>query len=51
MIDKQALLAFLDDKANARDVSKTSGLVISAIYSGLAARIRAGVFDEEDKDG
>lgn len=51
MLDREALLAFLDAKANARGVDTTSGLVITSIYEGLASRIRSGEFDEEKDRG
>ena len=46
MLDKQKLLEFLDRKAQDRGVDTTSGLVITAIYAGLADRIRSGEFEE-----
>ena len=45
MIDKYALLGWLDERG------KTMGnLVVGVIYTGLAARIRRGDFDEDKDD-
>lgn len=45
MFSETRLLEFLDRKAKERDINNTSGLVIAAVYEGLANRIRSGEFD------
>lgn len=45
MIDRARLLAWLVEKAKARDV------VVGAVYQGLADRVRRGEFDEREEDG
>lgn len=48
MLSREALLAFLDQKAKERGTKDTSGLVITSVYEGLASRIRSGEFDDEE---
>lgn len=45
MINENALLKFLDEQAKGRDVSRRGGLIATAVYEGLASRIRAGEFE------
>lgn len=46
MLDKTKLLAWLKDRVNER--TSIQGLVITAVYLGLAERIRRGDFDGDE---
>lgn len=50
-LDREALLAFLKDRAGSRAATTTAGLVIASIYDGLVSRIMGGEFDQHTTEG